>query len=212
MFVHRGKSARLEKPAVRRVSEKMWIMQKKIFFNCWCWDFNWDVCVCVCEGIEPECRRTVGTLDYVKVDDCQSDQRIELHYCEVRSNINTNLFLNRNLSEIATRLLTTPPLPACPRDSSESLHLSVFQGKCRSKSMYSLQRAAVEQECVCCSAVGTEPLSVPVLCANGTRSHHTVLSVTACDCLSKHCTWTKQELIKGEAFCLFKQKYTHKKK
>ncbi|XP_047452758.1 von Willebrand factor [Mugil cephalus] len=92
---------------------------------------------------EPECRRTVGTLDYIKVDDCQSEQQIELHYCE---------------------------------------------GKCRSKSMYSLQRAAVEQECVCCAAVETEPLSVPVLCANGTHSHHTVLSVTVCDCLSKHCT------------------------
>uniref|UniRef100_M3ZNL1 von Willebrand factor n=1 Tax=Xiphophorus maculatus TaxID=8083 RepID=M3ZNL1_XIPMA len=85
---------------------------------------------------EPECRRTAGTLNYVKVDDCQSEQQIELHYCE---------------------------------------------GKCRSKSMYSLQSAAVEQECVCCAAVKTEPLSVPVLCANGTRSHHTVQSVTTCD-------------------------------
>uniref|UniRef100_A0A8C4DJ53 von Willebrand factor n=1 Tax=Dicentrarchus labrax TaxID=13489 RepID=A0A8C4DJ53_DICLA len=92
---------------------------------------------------EPECRRTVGTLNYIKVDDCQSEHQIELRYCE---------------------------------------------GKCRSKSMYSLERAAVEQECVCCAAVETEPLSVPILCANGTRSHHTVLSVTACDCLSKHCT------------------------
>ncbi|XP_072241877.1 von Willebrand factor [Leuresthes tenuis] len=92
---------------------------------------------------EPECMRTVGRLNYIKVDDCQSEQQIEMHYCE---------------------------------------------GKCRSKSMYSLQRATVEQECVCCAAVETEPLSVPVLCANGTRSHHTVLSVTKCDCLSKHCT------------------------
>ncbi|XP_068458313.1 von Willebrand factor [Clinocottus analis] len=92
---------------------------------------------------EPECRRTVGTLNYIKVDDCQSANQIELHYCE---------------------------------------------GKCRSKSMFSLERAAVEQECVCCAAVETEPLSVPVLCANGTRSQQTVLSVTACDCQSKDCT------------------------
>ncbi|KAM9854763.1 von Willebrand factor [Aulostomus maculatus] len=92
---------------------------------------------------EPECQRTVGMLNYIKVGDCQSENQIELHYCE---------------------------------------------GKCRSKSMYSLESAAVEQECVCCTAVKTEPLSVPVLCSNGTRSHHTVLSVTACDCLSKHCT------------------------
>ncbi|XP_061898581.1 von Willebrand factor [Entelurus aequoreus] len=92
---------------------------------------------------ESACWRTAGTLNYVKVDDCQSEQQIELHYCE---------------------------------------------GKCRSKSMYSLQRAAVEQECVCCVATATEPVSVPILCANGTHSHHTVLSVTACDCQSKHCT------------------------
>ncbi|XP_060891247.1 von Willebrand factor [Labrus mixtus] len=92
---------------------------------------------------EPECRRTVGMLKTIQVDDCQSQHQIEMHFCE---------------------------------------------GKCRSKSMYSLERSAVEQECVCCAAVETEPLSVPVLCANGTQSHHTVLSVTACDCLSKHCT------------------------
>ncbi|XP_061139991.1 von Willebrand factor [Syngnathus typhle] len=92
---------------------------------------------------ESECRRTAGTLNYVKVDDCQSEKQIELYYCE---------------------------------------------GKCRSKSMYSLQRAAVEQECVCCVATETEPVSVPVLCANGTHSHHTVLSVTGCNCQSKQCT------------------------
>lgn len=93
--------------------------------------------------VEPECRKAVGTLNSIRVDDCHSEHQIELHYCE---------------------------------------------GKCRSKSMYSLERAAVEQECVCCAAVQTEPISVPILCANGTRSQHTVLSVTACDCLSKHCT------------------------
>lgn len=92
--------------------------------------------------VEPECRRTKGTLNLIKMDDCQSENQIELYYCE---------------------------------------------GKCRSKSMYSLERSAVEKECVCCSAVETEPLSVPVLCANGTRSHHTVLSVTACDCLARQC-------------------------
>ncbi|XP_075998087.1 von Willebrand factor [Genypterus blacodes] len=92
---------------------------------------------------EPECRKTVGMLNYIKVDDCQSENQIELRYCE---------------------------------------------GKCRSKSIYSLERAAVEQECICCAAMETEPLSVPLLCTNGTRTHHTVLSVTACDCLSKHCT------------------------
>ncbi|KAJ3596073.1 hypothetical protein NHX12_002482 [Muraenolepis orangiensis] len=92
---------------------------------------------------EPECRKTRGTLNYISVGDCQSEQKIELNYCE---------------------------------------------GKCRSKSMYSLETAAVEQECVCCAPEQTEQLSVPMLCGNGTQSHHTVLSVTACDCMSKHCT------------------------
>uniref|UniRef100_H3DPH5 von Willebrand factor n=1 Tax=Tetraodon nigroviridis TaxID=99883 RepID=H3DPH5_TETNG len=91
---------------------------------------------------EPECRTTVGTLNYIKVDDCRSENQIKLHYCE---------------------------------------------GKCRSKSIYSLEKAAVEQQCVCCSAVKTEPLSVAILCSNGTRAHHTVLSVTECDCLSRQC-------------------------
>uniref|UniRef100_A0A8C7N5N4 von Willebrand factor n=1 Tax=Oncorhynchus kisutch TaxID=8019 RepID=A0A8C7N5N4_ONCKI len=87
--------------------------------------------------------KTVGTLNYIKVDDCQSQQQIELHYCE---------------------------------------------GKCRSKSVYSLETNAVERECVCCVSVATEPLSVPLLCSNGTLTHHNVLSVTACDCLAQHCT------------------------
>eukprot|EP00064_Thunnus_orientalis_P004368 superscaffoldBa00000394_g4379 len=81
---------------------------------------------------------------------------------------------------LQTKVTTCPPF-----NRQECLDQG---GKCRSKSMFSLERAAVEQECVCCAAVETEPLSVPVLCANGTRSQHTVLSVTACDCLSKHCT------------------------
>lgn len=41
------------------------------------------VCVCVCEGTEPECRTTVGMLNYIKVDDCQSEKQIKLYYCEV---------------------------------------------------------------------------------------------------------------------------------
>ncbi|XP_072290554.1 von Willebrand factor [Eucyclogobius newberryi] len=92
--------------------------------------------------IEPECRRTKGTLNYIKVEDCQSEQQVELHYCE---------------------------------------------GKCRSRSLYSLERGAVERECVCCSAIETQALSVPIVCTNGTRSLHTLLSVTQCDCVSKDC-------------------------
>uniref|UniRef100_A0A9J8CX21 von Willebrand factor n=1 Tax=Cyprinus carpio carpio TaxID=630221 RepID=A0A9J8CX21_CYPCA len=91
----------------------------------------------------PECRRTVGLLNYIRVDDCQSEEKIELTYCE---------------------------------------------GKCGSKSMYSLDKHKVESECVCCSATGTVPMNVPLRCANGTQTHHQVLAVTGCDCMSHTCS------------------------
>ncbi|KAJ8002410.1 hypothetical protein DPEC_G00158600 [Dallia pectoralis] len=92
---------------------------------------------------EPECSKMVGTLNYIKVDDCQSQQPIELDYCE---------------------------------------------GKCHSKSVYSLETDIMRSECVCCTAMKTESLSVPLLCPNGTLVHHNVMSVTACDCQALHCT------------------------
>uniref|UniRef100_A0A3P8XEF0 von Willebrand factor n=1 Tax=Esox lucius TaxID=8010 RepID=A0A3P8XEF0_ESOLU len=61
-------------------------------------------------------------------------------------------------------------------------------GKCHSKSMYSLETNSMKKECVCCTAMKTEPLSVPLLCPNGTLTHHNVMSVTACDCQDLHCT------------------------
>ncbi|KAG7456027.1 hypothetical protein MATL_G00247310 [Megalops atlanticus] len=91
---------------------------------------------------EPECKKTTGVLNYIKVDDCQSEQQLELHYCE---------------------------------------------GKCRSKSMYSLEKNGVERQCVCCAATATSALTVPLRCANGTLVQHQVLTVTACDCQSQHC-------------------------
>ncbi|XP_031420651.2 von Willebrand factor, partial [Clupea harengus] len=91
---------------------------------------------------EPECRRTVGVLNFIRVQDCQSEEKIELHYCE---------------------------------------------GKCRSRSMYSLEKHAVEPECVCCSSTGTEPVSVSLRCANGTHTHTQLLSVTGCECQAHAC-------------------------
>uniref|UniRef100_A0A8C9SUE5 von Willebrand factor n=1 Tax=Scleropages formosus TaxID=113540 RepID=A0A8C9SUE5_SCLFO len=99
-----------------------------------------DTCCETCT--EPECRKTTGVLNYIKVDDCLSEQRLELHYCE---------------------------------------------GKCKSKSMFSLERNMVERQCVCCSATDTAPLSVPLRCANGTLVRHQVLSVTGCDCTAQRC-------------------------
>ena len=56
-----------------------------------------SVCVCgwtkcfgyLCAGTEPECRKTVGMLNFIKVDDCQSEHQIELNYCEVKPHAHT---------------------------------------------------------------------------------------------------------------------------
>ncbi|XP_066540767.1 von Willebrand factor [Hoplias malabaricus] len=39
-----------------------------------------DSCCEMCS--EPECKRMLGLLDYIKVDDCQSEEKMELSYCE----------------------------------------------------------------------------------------------------------------------------------
>ncbi|XP_053533763.1 von Willebrand factor [Ictalurus punctatus] len=91
---------------------------------------------------EPECRRRVGVLDYIRIDDCHSEEKLELSYCE---------------------------------------------GRCSSKSVYSVEKNHVENQCVCCSATGTLPLSVSVRCPNGTHTHHQVLTVTGCECESHVC-------------------------
>uniref|UniRef100_A0A8B9JSV2 von Willebrand factor n=1 Tax=Astyanax mexicanus TaxID=7994 RepID=A0A8B9JSV2_ASTMX len=99
-----------------------------------------DSCCEMCT--EPECKRMVGLLEYIKVDDCQSDEKLELSYCE---------------------------------------------GKCSSKSVYSLEKNRVESQCVCCSATGTLPLSVSLHCPNGTHITHQVHTVTGCDCQAHAC-------------------------
>ncbi|XP_041111290.1 von Willebrand factor-like [Polyodon spathula] len=91
---------------------------------------------------EPECKQTVGILKYIKIDDCMSENQVDIHYCE---------------------------------------------GKCSSKSIYSLEHHHVESHCVCCSATDTEPMVVPLRCANGTVLQHEVLNVKQCDCLSHAC-------------------------
>ncbi|MGH0135907.1 UNVERIFIED_CONTAM: hypothetical protein FKN15_060350 [Acipenser sinensis] len=35
---------------------------------------------------EPECKQTVGILKYIKIDDCMSENQVDLHYCEVLNN------------------------------------------------------------------------------------------------------------------------------
>ncbi|PWS23188.1 hypothetical protein DKP78_14450, partial [Enterococcus faecium] len=65
--------------------------------------------------------------------------------------------------------------------------LHYCEGKCRSKSVYSLEKHAVEPECVCCSPTGTEHFSVALRCPNGTQTHTQLLSVTGCECQSHAC-------------------------
>lgn len=88
----RGKSAGLEQPAARSVrrvvSPARLVCNFFFFFKTECSDVN--TIVCMCEGTEPECRRTMGTLNYIKVDDCRSENQIELHYCEVKDSPHTD--------------------------------------------------------------------------------------------------------------------------
>lgn len=105
LFVFRGKSARLEQPAVSCVSGAVSsVRQVHYLEKSGCCDFNKSACMC--EGTEPECRRTVGMLNYIKVDDCQSEQQIELHYCEVRDHTHTHTLLIRQV--LAPQTLQVP--------------------------------------------------------------------------------------------------------
>lgn len=99
-LVSRGKSARLELPAARCVSTS--VPSARLFYFFKCESFNKRLHIC--EGTEPECRRTAGTLNYIKVDDCQSEQQIELHYCEVKDKMHARKHTH-------TRLMPPPLLP-----------------------------------------------------------------------------------------------------
>lgn len=115
----------------------------------------------------------MGLLNYIRVDDCQSEEKIELTYCEA-SRCTFVYEGHNNITKLYTYNLS-------------HLSFSHPQGKCSSKSRYSLEKHKVESECVCCSATGTVPMNVSLRCANGTRTHHQVLAVTGCDCMSHAC-------------------------
>uniref|UniRef100_A0A674KEI7 von Willebrand factor n=1 Tax=Terrapene triunguis TaxID=2587831 RepID=A0A674KEI7_9SAUR len=66
----------------------------------------------------------------------------------------------------------------------QTLYLFHFQGKCRSKTKYSIERNRLEDECTCCSATQTVPVNVSLRCANGTVVQHEVPSAVQCDCFS----------------------------
>ncbi|XP_074859171.1 von Willebrand factor isoform X2 [Carettochelys insculpta] len=62
------------------------------------------------------------------------------------------------------------------------------EGKCRSRTKYSVQMNRLEGECTCCLAAQTVVVTVPLRCANGTMVQYRVPSAVECDCLSRKCT------------------------
>ncbi|KAM4676803.1 von Willebrand factor [Discoglossus pictus] len=68
------------------------------------------------------------------------------------------------------------------------LRIQYCEGKCTSKSIYAIESHSMEDQCVCCSAIQTESIRVPLRCANGTTVEHEVLQAKTCECLSHKCT------------------------
>ncbi|XP_063164440.1 von Willebrand factor [Candoia aspera] len=71
--------------------------------------------------------------------------------------------------------------------NENQLNIHYCEGKCTSKAIYNITLDRVEDMCACCSATATEPLGVPLRCANGSIVHHQVFSARECECLSRKC-------------------------
>ncbi|XP_005378811.1 PREDICTED: von Willebrand factor [Chinchilla lanigera] len=97
-------------------------------------------CCDTCEV--PDCKDITARLQYVKVGDCTSQEKVDIHYCE---------------------------------------------GKCTSKAVYSIETEDVQDQCSCCSPALTEPMWVPLHCANGSVVHHQVLNARQCRCSPRKC-------------------------
>ncbi|XP_067860893.1 von Willebrand factor [Heptranchias perlo] len=61
------------------------------------------------------------------------------------------------------------------------------EGHCPSKSVYSLQKDEVQNECTCCSATKSTPMLVPLRCRNGTMLQHKVIDMQECACVAHKC-------------------------
>ncbi|XP_018418206.1 PREDICTED: von Willebrand factor [Nanorana parkeri] len=72
--------------------------------------------------------------------------------------------------------------------TERQLNIHYCEGKCTSKSVYAIQTHRMEDQCICCSATQTEPMKVPLQCANGTTVEHEILQATNCECQSRKCT------------------------
>lgn len=72
--------------------------------------------------------------------------------------------------------------------TERQLNIHYCEGKCTSKSIYAIETHRMEDQCICCSATQTEPMKVPLQCANGTIVEHEILQATNCECQSRKCT------------------------
>ncbi|XP_050821053.1 von Willebrand factor isoform X3 [Gopherus flavomarginatus] len=73
-------------------------------------------------------------------------------------------------------------------EAEDGVPIFQCEGKCRSKTKYSVEMNRLEDECTCCSATQTVPVTVSLRCANGTVVQHEVPSAKQCDCFSRKCT------------------------
>ncbi|KAM9171971.1 von Willebrand factor isoform 2-T2 [Pangshura tecta] len=73
-------------------------------------------------------------------------------------------------------------------EAEDGVPIFQCEGKCRSKTKYSIEMNRLENECTCCSATQTVPVTVSLRCANGTVVQHEIPSAKQCDCFSRKCT------------------------
>lgn len=80
-----------------------------------------------------------------------------------------------------------PRLRLCVARVAASLSFPL-QGRCTSKALYSIDTEDVPDQCSCCSPTRTEPMRVPLRCANGSVIYHVVLNALQCTCAPRKCS------------------------
>nr|XP_030690524.1 von Willebrand factor isoform X2 [Globicephala melas] len=71
--------------------------------------------------------------------------------------------------------------------SEEQVDIHYCEGRCTSKALYSIDTEDVQDQCTCCAPTRTEPMQVPLRCANGSVIHHVVLNAMQCKCSPRKC-------------------------
>uniref|UniRef100_A0A452SAS3 von Willebrand factor n=1 Tax=Ursus americanus TaxID=9643 RepID=A0A452SAS3_URSAM len=72
--------------------------------------------------------------------------------------------------------------------SEEEVNIHYCEGKCASKALYSIDTEDVQDQCSCCSPTRTEPMQVPLRCANGSLVYHEILNAMQCRCSPRKCS------------------------